>query len=259
LSNLQEVDLPPGTRVVGDLHLDVEQPKAVALFCAWLGSLSDCPRLVILGDLFEYWIGMAQAESEGGLLVLEAMRGRVAAGTEIDVIPGNRDFLLDGRFEARSGAKVRHEGFLGRLPGGERVLFLHGDELCIHDHSYQRLRRVLRSGPLLWLAPHLPTGLARGLARRLRRASKSAVAAKPGPQKQQMPEAAVEQLGRRKAQILVVGHAHRFRDEDLGSAGRWLVVDGFGGPRDQLRVGADGDLLAESSGSGHSPPPETSI
>ena len=61
---------------------------------------------MILGDLFEYWIGTEQARTRGGGEVLETLAERVRAGTAIDVIPGNRDFLLDASFEAASGCRV---------------------------------------------------------------------------------------------------------------------------------------------------------
>jgi hypothetical protein len=36
------------------------------------------------------------------------------------------------------------------------------------------------------------------------------------------------------ADVLVVGHAHAFRDERLPGGLRWLVIDGWGGARDTL-------------------------
>lgn len=249
--------LEPGTRVVGDLHLDLSRPEQVEAFVAWLDGLGKCPQLVILGDLFEYWVGMAQADSEGGRRALGALRACSARGTRLDFLLGNRDFLLDGRFAAATGGRVHPAGLLGTTPRGERVLFLHGDELCTADRAYQRLRRVLRSGPLRFLAPRLPAGVTRAAARRLRRASRSAVAAKPAPEKAQSPSAAAAHLAAAGADVLVVGHAHRFRDERLDGGGRWIVVDGFGGPLDQILVDPDGTLVPGPSQAQYEPPPET--
>ena len=251
------VELAEGTRVVGDLHLDVGCPISVEGFCAWLGSLGDCPRLIVLGDLFEYWVGMAQAAHGGGAQVLAAMGRLVEGGCALELLLGNRDFLMDERLARATGARIHPDGLLGTLPDGGGVLFLHGDELCTLDRAYQRLRRVLRSRPVTWLAPRLPGALTRFAARRLRRASRRALATKPLPAKSQVPEAAAAQLLGHSVGVLVVGHAHRFRDEALKGAGRWLVLDAFGGPRDQLRVAADGRLSVESSGAAYRPPAET--
>ena len=250
-------ELPSGSRVVGDLHLDVERPEHVAGFVSWLEGLGDCPRLVLLGDVFEYWIGMAQARSAGGRTVLGALRERTAGGTRVDVLHGNRDFLLDGRFEAATGARVHADGLGATSPGGQRIGFLHGDELCTLDHAYQRLRRVLRSGPLTFTARRLPGFVGEAVARRIRRASRRAVAAKPGPTKAQQPGAVRAELDRRALDVLVVGHAHRYRDEAVSGGGRWIVVDGFGGPRDCVHVDDAGALVVEGSGARFDPPPET--
>ena len=56
-AGLPRIALPEGSLVVGDLHLDLEREEQVAGFVAWLAGLAGVPALVLLGDLFEYWIG----------------------------------------------------------------------------------------------------------------------------------------------------------------------------------------------------------
>jgi len=245
-----ELPLGAGTRVIADLHLDVERSAGLERFLGWLRARAGAPRLVVLGDLFEYWIGRAQAESAGGRRVLEALRERTGAGTPIDVVPGNRDFLLGAGFEARSGCRVRPAGLVGTLPDGRRVLLVHGDELATRDAAYQRLRRVLRAAPVRWSAEHAPFALTRAVARRLRRTSTRAVRGKASDVTELQPEAC-RALARRSAAALVVcGHAHRFRDVELEGGPRWVVLDAFGGERDELVVAADGSVEAVASGTG---------
>jgi len=240
-----EVELAPRTLVVGDLHLDLEDEPSLAPFLAWLEGVAGAPRLVLLGDLFDVWLGPGQIATAGARRVLAALAATVSSGTAIDIVPGNRDFLLDGAFERASGCRVRHDGLVGCLEGGDRVLFLHGDELCTLDRPYQRLRAVLRSAPVRLLARWLPVAVARGLARRLRREAKAALELKPGEMTRMQPEACLEQARRASARWVVCGHAHRFRDELLEGERRWIVVDAFGhGPRDTLAVLGDGGGLA---------------
>lgn len=235
MKELPEVTLEEGTLVIGDLHLDVDREEEVERFEGWLAGAA-APRLVILGDLFEYWIGPAQGATDGGRRVSAALRQLVGNGTAIDVIPGNRDFLLDADFERASGARVRHEGLVGVLGTGERVLFLHGDELATRDVKYQRLRRVIRAPSLRWLARRLPLWLSRAIARRLRRVSRKAVANKPAPETELQRDACAAFAGRHASGTLTCGHAHRFRDEEVPDGPRWLVVDAFGGRRDTLEL-----------------------
>lgn len=237
------VPLAAGSLVIADLHLAVDEEAAVGPFVEWLAGLEGVPTLAILGDLFDYWFGMAQARHPATSRVLAALAGLVGSGTRIEVVLGNRDFLLDERFERITGCRIHPEGFQATLPAGSRALFLHGDELCTRDHRYQRMRRVLRSGPVRWVAPRLP-GLASLAARRLRGVSRREVARKPSEEVLQQPEAAREAARAAGAALLVCGHAHRYRDVDLGSA-RWIVLDAFGGPRSVLEVTA-GDGLEVS-------------
>jgi UDP-2,3-diacylglucosamine hydrolase len=225
----------------------VEEPGAVAAFLEFLTYRSGAPRLVVLGDLFEYWLGPAHQRTPGGQSVVEALAGRVAAGGDVDVVPGNRDFLLDANFERATGARILRDGFVGLLPGGGRAVFLHGDELATRDRSYQRLRGVLRSRVLLGLAPRLPLALSRRLAGRLRRASKRALDAKPPEEKSLQAEAAAACMRDAAATWLVCGHAHEFRDVECDGAGRWLVLDAFGGARDALEVDPEHGLRVTSS------------
>lgn len=234
-----EVELAPGTLVIADLHLDAgpsAQPPHE--FLAFLERARSAARLVILGDLFDAWVGPAHAELAGARRVLDALAALTDSGTALDVVHGNRDFLLEATFEQRTGARVHPAGFVGRC-AGVRTLLVHGDELCTLDHGYQRLKSVLRSGPVRWLAPRLPRPLSLAAARRLRSASVRAVAEKP-PESKRQQRAEASALGEAaRARHLVVGHAHEFRDEDDGAL-RWLVLDAFGGPRDLVRFGPDG-------------------
>ena len=237
------VELPVGTLVIADLHLDLEREEGLTRFLAWTAAHADAPRLLILGDLFEYWFGMGQARSVGGRRVLAALAALTGAGTAVDVVPGNRDFLLGRAFEAASGCRVRPAGMVGVLPGGDAALFLHGDELCTEDHGYQRLRRVLRSRAVRTLGPRLPAFVGRALARRLRSASRRAVARKPPAEAALQPAAALLRVQAAGAGTLVCGHAHTFRDEEMAPGGpRWLVLGAFGSRGDALVVGESGKL-----------------
>jgi len=243
----REVPLSAGTVVIADLHLDLEDERAVERFLALLRRVADAPRLVVLGDLFEYWLGRAHQETPGGRRILAALRERASAGRAFDVVPGNRDFLLDEGFERASGGRVHPSGFVGVLPDGARVAFVHGDELATLDRAYQRLRRVLRSRPVTGVVRRLPLTVSRALARRLRRASTTAVARKPAAEKEMQREAAAELARDLDVRAVVCGHAHVFRREDVGDGRTWIVLDGFGGERDALRVTAapdGGDGLA---------------
>lgn len=253
MKQLPGVLLPPGTVVIGDLHLDLFEEGRSAPFARWCASL-EAPRLIILGDLFEFWVGRKQLRVPGARVALGAMAELSSRGTPIDVLMGNRDFLLDRHFEGASGARVHREGLLGEHEGGP-TLFLHGDELCTLDRGYQRYKRVVRASPVRWLATHLPFGVQRALAAKLRSRSVRSVAAKPLPTKSMQPQAADAFARTHGAQALVCGHAHVFRDDRLPSGARWSVIDGWEGHRDALVLSSDGSWTPCASSSLGGPRP----
>jgi hypothetical protein len=70
----------------------------------------------------------------------------------------------------------------------------------------------------------------------LRRASVRAIAAKLPDEKSIQRDAVAEAAREHRAAIVLCGHAHAFRDEKVGET-RWIVLDAFGGARDQTLVG----------------------
>ncbi len=247
MSALQSIDLSAGALVISDLHLDAASAGGHAAFLGFLRAARGRPTLLILGDLFDAWVGPAHSRLPGAEVVIRALRDLSDGGTSIWLVPGNRDFLLDDRFSCATGVQLCPDGTLASGLGAGRALFIHGDELCTLDRAYQRLKRIVRSAPARWLAPRLPDALALGLARRLRGASKAAVAHKPAATKRQQAGEVELRAAAAGACVLVCGHAHEFRDERLPSGTRWVVLDAFGGPRDLIVVGAEGVLEPASS------------
>ena len=127
--------LPVGSLVIADLHLDPLGGARVDHFVDWVAAL-EAPALLILGDLFEAWFGPKTRRLAGAQAIVEALAAMVQRGTQLHVVPGNRDFLLGRDFESWTGGRVHDHG-LGVVQNGERWLFLHGDELCTLDVGYQ--------------------------------------------------------------------------------------------------------------------------
>ena len=247
---LDVVSLEEGVEVVADLHLDPSDPHSCEGFAAWVRGRPRLRRLIILGDLFDAWVGPAHARLEGARLVLDALKEFCLGGGDVDFLWGNRDFLLDERVVSEVGGRLHGDSLLAVDAAGRRTLFVHGDELCTMDHSYQRMRRVLRSRLVSGTLLRLPLFASLWLARRLRSKSKRAVGAKL-PEEMAMQEDAVLSLCKEhSAQGLVCGHAHSWRDDEVGEGVRWVVLDAFGGAKDCLCVDQAGQLVGESSGFG---------
>lgn len=237
------VEVPAGAVVVTDLHLAPDGDPRTDAFLAWWEALDPRPpMLIVLGDLFDTWVGPKQARLEGSARVLRAFAGLREAGAAVHVVPGNRDALMGSDVEAASGASLHLEGFVGTLPGGERAAFVHGDGLCTLDTGYQRLRKVWRMGAVRAASRLVPLFVARAVARRLRRRSERSKPLKLEAERSIRPEA-VDALGRSAGvELVICGHAHEPKDERAPGGTRWIVVGAFGEGRgsEVLVVGAGG-------------------
>lgn len=214
--------------MVGDLHLDGSDPARERFGRLLEQALEWQFPLLILGDLFHYWFGRKHQQLPMFQPELELLRAAAAHGLSIRIIPGNRDFLLDDRFARDIGILVDGDE-LAVTVGEERIHFSHGDLFGTADVRYLRMRRVLRSRMVRFLANHLPVSVLQGFAARLRNHSERVV--------QQKSEATLEpDLGEvatlidRGFHTVVCGHYHRQRDQVVESgekAGRFMILDPF--------------------------------
>lgn len=244
---LPQVVLEGPAVVIADLHLDAFDEARSTAFQAWVRGLPNC-TLFILGDLFDAWVGPAHEDSPGAQIVIAALREFVERGCQVHVLKGNRDFLLGNSFAACSRSQVHPEGLVVRLAGGASWLFLHGDELCTQDRSYQRLRRLTHSSLMQNWGPRVPLFVSKRVAARLRRYSSEVVPLKLSEHKAIQEGAALSQARAADCAGLLCGHVHRARDQDLGEGRRWLILDAFdAGKLDAVRIAADGEVSRVSS------------
>ncbi len=146
--------MEPPVVVVGDVHLSPEEPEVTQQFLAWLETLPcSCATLILLGDLFEMWLGRPMQTDPLPKAVLAKIGTLGAGGMRIAFMPGNRDVL----FRGADGVDIEIWGDPVRTTWGERrVVLTHGDQLCTADRAYQSMRRFIH-GPgraLTRIAPY---------------------------------------------------------------------------------------------------------
>jgi UDP-2,3-diacylglucosamine hydrolase len=182
--------------------------------------------LFLLGDLFEAWIGDDDPEPAHREIVA-AIAAVVAAGTQVFVMRGNRDFMIGERFCAESGATLLEDPAILAL-GGERLLLTHGDGLCIDDRAYQRLRALVQDPGIRAAFLRLPIGARRRLATEARAGSREHLANASSYITDVNPAAVEAVLAAAGVTLMIHGHTHRpgvhrFRS---GGAERTRVVLG---------------------------------
>ena len=212
----QTVDL------ISDLHL---QASEQATFEVWRHYMANTPAqaVLILGDLFEVWVGDDAATQDPFLQSCAEVLRQTAQRARVAFMPGNRDFLLGPDFLSACGVQPLTDPTLFTL-GQQRILLSHGDALCLDDKPYQAFRLQARSPE--WQQAFLakPLSERQEFARQLRNLSES--------QKHEGmtfadadPEMSLFWLEQAGAERLIHGHTHRPADHPLGNAVRHVLSD----------------------------------
>jgi UDP-2,3-diacylglucosamine hydrolase len=232
---------------VSDLHLDALEPAAGMQFREFLEQRASASEaLYILGDLFESWVGDDDREPYRDGICAELAR-LTAGGVACYVMHGNRDFLLGSGFEQRSGARLLDDPVLINAYG-ETVLLTHGDALCIADHSYQRLRSIVRRPAWQRRFLALPLALRRALAERARAGSRRHIRYTAADIMDADPQTVLDVMRACGVHTLVHGHTHRPAVHALeldGAPARRIVLGAWHGQGSCLSWDESGFSLEE--------------
>ncbi len=244
--------LPDWTVVdfISDLHLSIDTPRTFEL---WAGYMRSTPAsaVVILGDLFEVWVG-DDARHAGFEARCAEVLADAAAHRSVAFACGNRDFLVGSEMLRDCGVRALPDPAV-LLAFGERILLSHGDALCLDDHDYQAFRAMVRAPA--WQRDFLARPLAerQRLAREMRDHSEQRKRALAPHEWSDIDKAtAVRWMHEAHAPTLVHGHTHRPGREDLAPGYVREVlsdwdVDGDGPPRAEVLRLKAGGLLSRVS------------
>ena len=124
----------------------------------------DGDRLVILGDLFDFWFEYKHAIPKDNHDILVLLRQLTMQGRQVDYVSGNHDFWMGDFFKTQMGIDV-HQDFVDFEYDGLRLHLIHGDGLSPVDRGYRILKKILRNPACVWLYRKLPPDWATGLAK----------------------------------------------------------------------------------------------
>ncbi len=203
--------------IVADSHLGGPGGEAGPLV-EQLDSLaqSGCRRLLLLGDIFQIWLGDRRYETAEIAAVIPALERLRERGVRVDYIEGNRDFFIAGSSYQTAldhvGTEVSFE------VEGVRYLAVHGDGLNDKDYQYRFWRWLSKSA----LSRFFWTRLPRRLAARLVGSTERRLSDTNFKHKQRIPEEAIRSYAERRLaegyDVLLLGHFHEER--------RWRVRGG---------------------------------
>jgi UDP-2,3-diacylglucosamine hydrolase len=214
---------------VSDVHLGPGPTSETLLRFenSLLAARGQISSLVLLGDLFDTWLGDDVLQAHGlpmqatALRVIEAIaslgEGQNAA-FPVFIARGNRDFLLgEGfiqalRLKGLAATLLTDEAMMDvQLLDGStnKVLVSHGDQWCTDDTDYQNFRTKVRSAE--WQAEFLGHSLEQriAIARQLREGSESAKQNKSNSIMDVNREAILRAFNSKGVDTIVHGHTHR--------------------------------------------------
>lgn len=143
---------------LSDLHLrSMEERNGQTLlrFLVSLESLPMPPDVFLLGDIFDLWVSDNKVFIKRYEPLIKCLKKIKSRGAKIYYFEGNHDMHLAGFWQENLGAEV-YIGPRSFEVAGLRIRCEHGDELNREDKAYLRLRAVLRSPALQFLAHTLP-------------------------------------------------------------------------------------------------------
>jgi len=241
---------------LSDVHLRSDRPERSRRLVRFMGRLNPDDRLVIVGDLCDFWMGSRLDDDQlmecPGLQALAAFR---QAGGTLEILGGNHDHWLRSFYDHRLGARVLTEPYC-LTSHGLRLHLVHGHLLG----ARRKWKSFMESEEFFRGFGRMPYPLARGLDAVLEAKNQRGLA-----EDEHRHLAVYRSYASRlqdQADIVVFGHVHRAIDEP--GRPRRIVLGGWQQRMSHLRVDAGGatftiesdepDASADAPGLPTSPP-----
>lgn len=165
-----------------------------------------CERLVLLGDLFQVWVGSKRFETPDIAGVVEGLARVRSRGIPVHYVEGNRDFFLRGSEYRKCFDSIGLE--FSFETGGRRYLVVHGDGLDARDYLYRFWRRLSKN-PVSRLAM---LGLPKNFANALIHRTERGLSKTNFKHKVEIPEQVLLEYGQKRLaggfDSLLLGHFH---------------------------------------------------
>jgi len=231
--------------IFSDAHLgsgskDLETEKVTRIAQLFERVKADGDRLIILGDLFDFWFEYKHAIPKDHHEVLFLLRGLVKAGIKVDYVSGNHDFWMGDYFENQIGV-VLHRDHLDLEYAGKRLHLIHGDGLARADRGYRFLKRILRNRFNIWLYRKLPPDWGIPLAKWVSGSSRDYTSRRDHTFEPDYEAYAAKKL-KSGYDIVAIGHLHIPRIKQL-DGGTYLNTGDFIHHFSYARLDADGCKL----------------
>lgn len=210
----RSADVPPmHTLIFSDVHVNVAEDFRPVRECLirFLRAVDReaLRRVIILGDLFDFWFEYRQVIFSGYFYTLRPLADMADAGAEMHFVCGNHDFWAGRFLRDELGFHVHDEVM---LPFGDKqALFIHGDGLRPSDWRYRVYKRIARNPVVVNAFRLIHPDWAMGLAQATARGSRYLFSDKTlheGSEVEPLEKHARDALAQGRADIVFHGHSH---------------------------------------------------
>jgi len=214
--------------VASDAHLGGAPPDQERAFLRWLERAGEAAsRIVLNGDVFDFWFEYRRGTSLGHAHVLDLLRHIVESGVPVTLVGGNHDWWTGAHLRDDVGLELVHGPEVREL-AGRRAFLAHGDGLGRGDLGYRVLKTVLRGRGTRWAYGLLPPGVGDAVARGVSRTGRKWD--EWGPHQEARSRALAEWAEERllsspELDLVLLGHTHRPLLRPVGEE-QWYVNTG---------------------------------
>ncbi len=230
INNLKgQLNAPEKAFVISDVHLKkMATPNGAAILHLIQKAQSDVQMFIILGDLFDLWLGQGDYFKREYAPLIEEIK-ILTKTCRVIFFEGNHDLHLKKFWEKELGVEVYTSPQMIEF-GGMKIWAEHGDEINREDRDYLFLRWVLRSRPIELLIYSLPSKISAFIGNRASKASRAYTAQIVNNSKQTVRDYAQKLRLTHDFDLCLVGHTHvmddfKFETEKSGkisSSGRLI-------------------------------------
>ncbi|HPF35235.1 MAG TPA: UDP-2,3-diacylglucosamine diphosphatase [Candidatus Krumholzibacteria bacterium] len=223
---------------VSDTHFHLvprpEERGRLERFLLLLDAARAADEIVLLGDIFDFWIDYPHFRMRGFEEILQALDRLRDAGKTLHFVGGNHDIWAAGYLHERYGTSP-HGGPLELERDGRILRLVHGDGLLVRDWVYSSFRWLVRQPAGIALAKGLhPELLYRfccwlsGTSRAAHRDERALIERRAGE---------LLRRGGHAWDLQLMGHVHHpfileHEGRRMAALGSWFDMESFGLWRD---------------------------
>jgi UDP-2,3-diacylglucosamine hydrolase len=207
--------------LVSDAHLGYDVPSAEEIKRKKLIEFFDHvqeegDRLIILGDLFDFWFEYRWMIDVSQFPVLAGLWQIRKSGIRIDYYLGNHDYWTSGFLSREIVTHVRKSPCNDNF-GSKNAFLSHGDGLTGDEKGYLFMKRILRHPVSYSLFRFLHPDIGAWIARKTSKTSRKRI-----EQKREKSSAILREFARKKLEAgeydwIIAGHSHQPEKTSFGN------------------------------------------